>query len=136
MKACKNKWYNKGFTNTENSVELAIHEAQKLAFEEGWLAALQALGVPEDSPLRNPNQIPFSSPSTATQNPLGAIEEEETTSMRELVEAIDSHVELTDLETTSNPHAGDQPGGNVQLPLAAPQPPEDVAQFQFADPTA
>ena len=91
------------------------------------MATLQALGVPEDFPLRNPNQIPFSGPSTTTQNPLGAIEEEETTSIRELMEAIDSHMELTDLETTSNPYAGDQPGGNVQLPLATPQPPEDVA---------
>ena len=41
-----------------------INEAQKLAFKEGWLAALQTLGVPEDPPLRNPNQIPFSGPPT------------------------------------------------------------------------
>ena len=75
--------------------------------------------VPEDSPLRNPNQIPFPDLPTVVQNTPGVIDEEETTSMRELVEAIDSHVELIDWEATSNPHAGDQPGGNVQPPLAA-----------------
>ena len=35
LEACKNKWYNEGFANAENSVELAIHKARKLAFEEG-----------------------------------------------------------------------------------------------------
>ena len=117
LEACKNKWYNEGFADVENLVDPIIHEAWKLAFEEGWLAALQALGVPKDSPLRNPNQIPFLSPSTSAHNPLGAIDKEETTSMRELVEAIDSHVELINLEATSNPHAGDQPDGNVQPPF-------------------
>ena len=119
LEACENKWYNEGFTDAENSAKPIIHKAQKLAFEKGWLATLQAMRVPEDSLLRNPNQIPFTVPSTATQNPLGAINEEETTSMRELVEAIDSHVELIDLEATSNPHFGDQLGGDVQPPLAA-----------------
>ena len=117
LEACENKWYNEGFADAENSTEPVINEARKLAFEEGWLAALQALGVPKDSPLRNPNQIPFPSPSTSAHNPLDAIDKEETTSMRELVEAIDSHVELINLEATSNPHAGDQPDGNVQPPF-------------------
>ena len=51
--------------------------------------------------------------------------------MRELVEAIDSHVELVDLEVTSNLRAGDRLGEDVQLqPLSATQqPPEDVAHF-------
>ena len=71
------------------------------------MAVLQALEVSEDSPLRNPNQIPFLGPYTATQNLPGAIVEEETPSMRELAEAIDSHVELVDLEVTSNLRAGD-----------------------------
>ena len=70
------------------------------------MAVLQALGVPNDSPLRNPNQIPFPGPSTAAQNPPGAIDEEDNLSMRELAEAIDSHVELVDLEVTSNLCAG------------------------------
>ena len=62
LEAYENKWYNEGFTNPENSAEPIILEARKLGFGEGWLAALQVLGVPEDSPLRNPGQIPF--PST------------------------------------------------------------------------
>ena len=35
--------------------------------------------------------------------------------MKELVEAIDSDVELVDLEVTSNLRAGDRPGEDVQL---------------------
>ena len=40
LEACENKWYNEGFADAENSVELVIQEAWKLAFKEGWLAAL------------------------------------------------------------------------------------------------
>ena len=76
----------------------------------GWLATLQALGLLEDSPLRNPNRIPFPGPPTVAQNHLGAIDEEETQSIRELVEVIDSHVEAIDLEATTNLHVDDQPG--------------------------
>ena len=70
------------------------------------MAALQAAGVPEDSPLRNLDQITFPYPSYSIQNPLNANEEEETTNMRELVQEIDSHVELVDLEVTSSLCAG------------------------------
>ena len=76
LEACENKWYNEGFANAENSTVPIIQEAWKLAFKEGWLAALQALGVPENTPIRNPNQIPFPGPSTAAQNPPGATNEE------------------------------------------------------------
>ena len=65
LEACENKWYNEGFVDAKNSAEPVILEARKLGFEEGWLAALQALGVPEDSPLRNPGQIPFPSTTPA-----------------------------------------------------------------------
>ena len=102
LEACENKWYNKGFADTKNYSELVNLEARKLAFEEGWLATLQVMGVPEDSPLRNPNQIPFPNPSPAMQNPRGTIDKEDTKSLRELVQAIDSHVELVDLEVTNN----------------------------------
>ena len=71
---------------------------------------MQALGVPEDSPLRDPNQIVFPGPTPAVQNALEPINEEETQSMRKLVEQIDSHVELDEMEATNIPHAGDQPG--------------------------
>ena len=84
-----------------------------LAFEEGWMAALQALKVPEDSPLMDPSQMPFPSLSLAFQNPLAPINEEETTSMRELVDQIDSHVELVDMEVSNNPSVGDQSGKDL-----------------------
>ena len=79
-----------------------------MGFEAGWLAALQVLGVHEDSPLRDPCQIPFPSTTAAVQNPPASIEEEETASMRELVEQIDAHAEPEDTEATSIPSTQDQ----------------------------
>lgn len=67
------------------------------------MAALQAIEVPNDSPLRNPDQIPYSDPPPSVQNPTGS-KEEDTLSMRELVHEIDSYVKLIDLEITSNPN--------------------------------
>ena len=136
LKACENKWYNEGFADAENLAEPVINEARKLAFEKSWLASLQALGVPKDSPLRNPNQIPFPGPPMVAQNHPGAIDEEETQSIRELMEAIDSHVEVIDLEATSNLRADDQPGEGVQLqPSSAIQQPSEMVQVQPTDPT-
>ncbi|XP_050281296.1 uncharacterized protein LOC126722192 [Quercus robur] len=62
-----------------------------------------ALGVPEDSPLRDPSQVPFPNPEPAGQDAPAALDEEETASMRELVEQIDSHAEPEELEATSIP---------------------------------
>ena len=81
------------------------------------MTALQALGVPEDSPLRNPSRIPFPDPSPAAQNPARPIDEEETDSLRELVEQIDAYVELIGTEATNNPPTDDPSGENVH-----PQP--------------
>ena len=113
FEGCESKWYDEGFVDVENSVEPVINEARKLAFKEGWLAALQAVGVPKDSPLRDPNQIPLPSLPTATQKTHVVTDEEETTSLRELVDQIHAHVEPIDLEATSNPNTEDQHGGNV-----------------------
>ena len=104
--------------DAENSTEPVMNQAWRLGFEAGWFAALQVARVSEDSPLRDPGQIPFSIPTPAKQNPPVPIDEEETASIRELVEQIDAHVELDDMEATSVPHAGDQPGGGI-LPLIA-----------------
>ena len=77
------------------------------------------MGVADDSLLRNPKQIPFPKPPPPVQqNPTSAKEEEDTPSMRELVEEIDSHVELVDLEITSNP--------NVMLDLVPSQFPDST----------
>ena len=57
------------------------------------------MGVPEDSQLRNPEQIPYPAPPSPVQSQANAADEEDTPSMRELVREIDAHV---DLEATSN----------------------------------
>ena len=62
LEACEEKWYNEGFADAENSVEPIVYQARRHGFGEGWMTALQAMGVPDDSPLRNPKQIPFSAP--------------------------------------------------------------------------
>ena len=109
------------------------------------MATLQTIGVPEDSPLRNLDQIPFSDPSPPIQNPSNTVDEEGTPSIRELVRVIDSHVELVNLEVTSNLHTGSQPNENIQIqppPSAQPteniikQPANDAALLSPVDPSA
>ena len=63
------------------------------------------MGVIEDSPLRNLEQIPYPAPVPLVQSQANATDEEATLSMRELVHAIDTHMEMVDLEVTSNLHA-------------------------------
>ena len=128
LEGCESKWYNDGFANAENSMEPVISEARKLAFKEGWFAALQAVGVPEDSPLKDPNHIPFPSlPIFAQKAPIVA-DEEETSSLWELVEHIKAHAEPIDLETTSNPNVAAQHDGNVQPLTEGQQTPKDATQ--------
>ena len=79
------------------------------------------MGVPEDSPLRDLGQIPFPISTPAVQNPPAPIDEKETASMRELVEQIDAHVKLDDMEVTSIPHAGDYPSGDILPPITDQQ---------------
>ena len=81
------------------------------------MAALQALGVPEASPLRDPSRIPFLDPSPAAQNLTGPTNKEETNSLRELVEQIDAHVELIGTEATNNPPTDGPSGENVHPQL-------------------
>ena len=71
-------------------------------FKEGWLEALQAIGMAEDSPLRNPKQVPYPAPLPPVQSQADAVDEEDTSNMRELVQAINTHAETVDLEVTSN----------------------------------
>ena len=66
LEGYKSKWYNEGFADAENSVKPVINEARKLAFKEGWFTALQAVGVLEDSPLKDPDHIPFPNLPIAT----------------------------------------------------------------------
>ena len=63
----ENKYYNMGFNDAENSAKPIMFENQKYGLGEGWLAIVIAMGVQEDSPLRNPDQIPYpklASPTT------------------------------------------------------------------------
>ena len=113
LEACENKWYYEGFADAEEGVGLVIKEARQLSFQEGWMAALHASGVPKDSHLRDPGQIPFLDSLLATQNPTGPINEEEMDSLRELVEKIDAYVEVIGTEATSNPPANNQFGENA-----------------------
>lgn len=73
------------------------------------MVALQALGVAEDSPLWKSERIPYPAPPPPVQSQVDADDDEDTPSMRGLVHAIDSHVEMVNLETSSNIHveAGD-----------------------------
>ena len=63
------------------------------------------MGVVEDSPLRNPEQIRYLALVPPVQSQANADDYEETFNMRELVHAIDTHMEMVDLEVTSNLHA-------------------------------
>jgi len=114
---CEQKWYNEGFADAEQSAEPVVTQARKLGFEAGWYAALHALGVAEDSHLRDPCQIPFPRDAIAAHDPPVTVDEEETASMRELVEQIDAHAEPEDMEATSIPTVQDLLGEESCYPL-------------------
>ena len=100
-------------------METVVYQARNHGFGEGWLPSLHAMGVVQDSPLRNPEQIPYPAPTPPVQSQVDATDEEETFSMRELVHAIDTHVETVDLKVTNNLHAAKDGQGHT---LAADQP--------------
>lgn len=83
LEACEGKWYNASFADAKNSAKPIVHKVWKLDFKEGWMAALQAMGVSNDSLLRNLEQIPFPKPPPI-QNPSSA-SDKDTSNMRELV---------------------------------------------------
>ena len=91
------------------------------------------MGVVEDSPLRNPEQIPYPAPPPPIQSQAIAADEEDTPSMRELVHATDTHVEMVDLEVTSNLNAAVDVQAQ-QIPFG--QLIEDAALSQSANPAA
>ena len=71
------------------------------------------MGVAEDSPLRDPSQIPYPAPPPPSQSQADVVDEEETTSMREMVQATDAHANP---EVSSTFHAADD--GQSQQPRA------------------
>ena len=130
LEACENKWYNKGFADAKEGVEPVIKEARQLSFQEGWMAALHASGVPKDSHLRDPSRIPFLDSLLATQNLTGLIDKVETESLRELVEQIYAHMEVIGTEATSNPLVNNQSDENAQYqpPVPKHRPSERVIE--------
>ena len=46
MKNCDQVFYNMGFTDAKNSAEAIVFQVQKLRFAEGWMAAVNAIGLP------------------------------------------------------------------------------------------
>ena len=102
----EDKFYNMGFTNAENSREPIMVESQRYGFGEGWMAAVNAMGLLEDYAFRDLEQIPYPEglicPSVQTTN---RPEEEDSLSMRELVEEIDSHAKVIELDGSTNPTA-------------------------------
>ena len=55
----KEKFYNMGFTNAKNSSEPVMFESWRYGFGEGWMTAVNALDLPENSPSRDPEQMPL-----------------------------------------------------------------------------
>ena len=90
------------------------------------------MGVVEDSPLRNPDRIPYSVPPPPSQSQADSAEKEETTSMKELVQVIDAHV---DLKVTSNLNiANDAPAQQPLTKDIPSQPADEATQFLPTDP--
>lgn len=56
-KAQKQSYYDKGFRHVENSTGPVIFQARKFGFMECWMAAMNAIGLPADSPFRNTDQV-------------------------------------------------------------------------------
>ena len=135
LEAYENKWYDEEFADAEEGVESTIREARQLSFQKGWMAALHASSVPKDSHLKDPSRIPFPDSIPATQNPTGPVDEEETNSLKELVEQIDAYVDVIGTEATSNPPTNDQPGENIQYqpPVPEHQPSEIAIETQQVD---
>lgn len=86
--------------------------------------------APGDSPLWNPEQIPYPVPTPLVQSQVGAADEEDTLSMAELVRVINTHVESVHLEVTSTLNA---PENVPAQPPLTNQPSENVPGQQTDD---
>ena len=85
----EDKFYDMGFANVKNSNEPIMLESRRYRFEEGWTAAVNALGLPKDSPFKDPKQIPYPEPPPPPLvQDLAQNEKEDSLSMSELVKEI------------------------------------------------
>ena len=102
LEESEDKFYDMGFIDVKNLSELVMYQSRRYGFNKGWMAAVNAMGVLEESPFKIPKQIPYpEAPSPLVQN-LNRVEEEESQSMKELVAENDSHVELIDLKISND----------------------------------
>lgn len=72
---------------------MVIFEAQRKGFLDGWMAAVDDINMPLSSPFKDPNQVPLLEipPMEVHAEEHPAVEEEDSPSMWELVEQIESH---------------------------------------------
>ena len=108
MKTRNQTYYNKGFRDAENSAGLVVFQARKFSFMEGWMVAVNTIGLPDTSSFRSANQIPLSEDpeveAQAQEQSKDSSEKEENAEspeMRELSHQIDSHVVVLDEDNTT-----------------------------------
>lgn len=125
MKNCEQVYYNMGFKDSENSVEAIIFQARRLGFLEGWMAAVDVVGVPEGSSFRDASQIPLpndSSVETLVDEPFEGIEEEEEEDglgMREFEET-NANVVVIDEENLNNTIPTETQSAPSSIPSSVP----------------
>ena len=59
MKNCEHVFYNMGFKDDENSVGAIVFQARKFGFAEGWMAMVNAIGLPDTFPFRDATKFPY-----------------------------------------------------------------------------
>ena len=62
LEESENKYYNMRFNDVENLAKPFMIENRNYGFDEGWIAAMTTMGLLEDSPFRNLDQIPYPKP--------------------------------------------------------------------------
>lgn len=102
LEVSEDKFYDIGFANAENSCELVMLQSRHYGFDEGWMAAVGAMGVPKDSPCRDPKQILYTDPPLPPVQNLVHAKDKDSQRMKELVQEINSHAELINLENTDD----------------------------------
>ena len=144
MKTWKQTYYNKGFRDAENSTGSVIFQAQKFEFMEGWMATMNAIGLPDTSPFKSADQIPLPKDpkvkAQAQEESEDNSEEEEgakSFEMRELSHQIDSHTVVLneDNPATTVPSVtkgatqlalGSDPPVTSEAPLIDPVAPDNL----------
>lgn len=59
MKTCEQVFYNMGFKDIENLVGAVVFQVRRFGFSKGWMAAMNAIGLPKSFALRDASQIPL-----------------------------------------------------------------------------